>query len=290
MPRLTHTARAQHCTTGPCPPGLPAYGNLRFLHRLPAALAAAARSALAFAAFLLLPALGGNTAHAEVLVSNIGQNDARTVGSLSSHDHAQAFTTGGNLAGYALTSVDIEFAGVLGSAERYAVGIWSSDSEGNPGSSLGTLTGPASLSAYAVNTFTASGSGVALAGNTTYFVVVDSSSLTDNELGNAASEFEDGDKAPGWSIADTSLFRNRDGTGEWQSSADARKIRINGTLAEPVQTPATGTAAISGGDGELHGAERGGRRAHPRRAARRWCWSMTRCWTRARCRRRTRSR
>ena len=105
------------------------------------------------------------------LVSNTGQTSGG-VGSLGSHDQAQAFTTGDNSAGYTLTSVLVVFQ-LLGTAStNYVVSI-RNDSSGAPGTSVGALMGPASLTTR--STFTASGSGLTLSANTTYFFMIDSS-------------------------------------------------------------------------------------------------------------------
>ena len=130
-------------------------------------------------------------------------------GSLDDYDHAQAFTTGSNGGGYTLTSMEIEFEGVALPTATYTVTIRESKSSGNPGSLLGTLTGPDVLRARALNTFTASASGIPLAKGTTYYVLVDSSSGGHNFLRNTASDGEDSGGADGWSIADGSLYRNK---------------------------------------------------------------------------------
>ena len=98
-----------------------------------------------------------------------------------------------------------------------------------PGTSLGTLTAPASLTANAVHSYTSSG--IALAKDTTYFVKM----LTetggqgdDNKIQNTASDSEDAGGADGWSIADTSFFTTRGGTSisSWSSAADTQSRMI----------------------------------------------------------------
>ena len=137
------------------------------------------------------------------LVSNIGQTDDST-GDLSAFDQAQAFTTGTNSGGYTLESVEIHLTNTSPPFPTHTVSIWT-DSSGSPGSSLVTLTNPASV-VDSVNTYTTTG--VRLAANTTYFIVVDSSPGA-NDFGfirNTSSDSEDAGAASGWSIGNSSLY------------------------------------------------------------------------------------
>ena len=172
----------------------------------------------------------GSLAHAQttVLVSNIGKANSST-GSLGSDDHAQGFTTGGNSGGYTLTSVEIAFGQVADASIAYAVSI-RADNSSSPGSSMGSLTAPATLAANAVNTFTTSG--IDLVANTTYFVLVDSSSAFNNQLRNTESDDEDSGRASGWSIGNSSLYRSRTAApgALWTTFNQSKKIRINGTV------------------------------------------------------------
>ena len=89
-----------------------------------------------------------------VVVSNTGQSDSDTISIGLNFDRhvGQAFTTGGNAAGYTLSLVDVK----LGS-NRHAdtqVSIYTTSSDGLPGESLHVLTNPSSLTA-GFNTFTA---------------------------------------------------------------------------------------------------------------------------------------
>ncbi len=175
----------------------------------------------------LIAALAADPAAAQTsitLVSNTGQTDGGS-GTLRDLDHAQAFTTGGNSAGYTLTGVDIEFNAVASATASYDVSI-QTDNSGSPGTSLGDLTGPATLVANAVNAYTTAG--IALAANTTYFVLVDSSSTVINRLQNTTSDNEDSGGQSDWSIADGSVYRNRDNTGGWTDFDESRKIAIKG--------------------------------------------------------------
>ena len=188
------------------------------------------RVALAGAAFALLGLLAlPSPAAAQTtitLVSNTGQADGDT-GNLGTVDQAQAFTTAGHAAGYTLTGVDIEFASVVPSnTASYAVSIRNAASSGLPGTSVGTLTSPASLAANAVNAYTTSG--IDLAASTTYFVVVDSSDSATNQLQNTASDSEDTGGQTGFSIANDSRFSSRALTSpSWRSHSQSKKMVLH---------------------------------------------------------------
>ena len=163
-------------------------------------------------------------ANAITLVSNTGQSNADG-GHLGLYDQAQPFTTGGHTAGYTLTGVDIAFGLYPGSAS-YTVSIWTAVS-GEPGVSVGTLTSPATITANALNAYTASG--INLDPNTTYIVWVDSNSGERNVLQNTSQTAEDSGAQSGWSIGDNSLYRAKDQTaGAWSSYENMKKIAVKG--------------------------------------------------------------
>ena len=179
------------------------------------------------AALLALPLPA--QAQSKILVSNVGQNTG-THGSLVSFDQAQAFTTGGNSAGYTLTRVEIDMQSVGENATVFTVSIHS-DSSGAPGASLGTLSNPTSLASEGVYAFTTRG--IALAAATTYFVVIDSVGpfVGSNPLlsvNNTNSDAEDSGRASGWRIGNGSLYRDWDSSGSWTPFADSKKIRVKG--------------------------------------------------------------
>ena len=184
---------------------------------------AAAALLVALAALLALPL----QAQSAVLVSNLGQTNG-SVGALGSFDQAQAFTTGDNNGGYTLTSVEIQTTATP-NLDRLTVSI-RSDSSGSPDASLGTLTNPASLPSDGLAAFTASGAGIDLEKETTYFVLVDVTGGAGGNIQNTASDNEDANPATNWSIGDTSLYRSHGSNGSWTSFADSKKIRINGTV------------------------------------------------------------
>ena len=192
---------------------------------------------MAVAGLLALPLPA--QAQSQILVSNVGQNTG-THGSLVSFDQAQAFTTGGNSAGYTLTRVEIDMQTVGENATAFTVSVHS-NSSGAPGASLGTLSNPASLARDGVYAFTTRG--IALAAATTYFVVIDSVGQFGGNpqlsINNTASDAQDPGGASGWSIGNGSLYRDWDSSGSWTSFNDSKKIRVKGI------NPSVNNASIS---------------------------------------------
>ena len=161
---------------------------------------------------------------------------------LDTYEGAQAFTTGDNSDGYTVTSVGLDLSLGADHTINFTVGIWTNSNSNLPGSSLGTLTQPASLIS-GVNEFTTSG--ITLAANTTYWVVVDSNGGGSAQWEGTASDSEDS-TASGWSIADESYDRPYDGD-TWGSYTDPFKLRVTGTAIgsptnnAPVFTEGTST-------------------------------------------------
>ncbi len=141
------------------------------------------------------------------------------------NDFAQAFTTGNHASGYVLTRADIAFTDAGGSP-TYTVSIHS-DSSGSPGSSLATLTNPASLTANAPNTFTNSGSRIELDAGTKYWLVLDltGGQTTAAKISITDKSGEDAGGAAGWSIANNSFNR------QWNQSAWTEEPNFAGRIA-----------------------------------------------------------
>ena len=155
-------------------------------------------------------------ASADVLVSNIGQTASGTK-ALNNKAIAQAFTTGSNVTGYTLTSIEVKFDTVPDSGVR--VRLLEGDHDGT---AHATLINPASLTAGSL-TFTAPW-GTRLAVHTTYTVVVDSA--TSGTLSETNTNTVDSGGASGWSMADSSDV----GPVPWTDSASEILIRVNGTV------------------------------------------------------------
>ena len=181
---------------------------------------------VAVAGLLALPLQA--QAQSQILVSNVGQSPGGN-GSLFDFDQAQTFTTGSNIAGYTLKSVEIDMGANDEYATVFTVSVHSNIG-GVPGASLGTLSNPASLANNGVYAFTTRG--IALAAATTYFVVIDrvGTVILERQLyiNNTTSNAQDPGKASGWSIGDGSLYRDWDSSGSWTSFGDSKKIRVKG--------------------------------------------------------------
>lgn len=209
-------------------------------------------AALALAALTAVVILGtpSQAQTAVTLVSNTGQS--ADIDSVFSFDLAQGFTTGGDSAGYKLTRVDIRL-GAKSPSPNFSVHVYSSDSSGAPGSSLGMLTAPSDLitsSATSNTTYTFTHTGIDLAANTTYYVVIDATQDDGSTaVSNTLTANEDAGAAAGWSIADRARYRTWSSTGGWtaETSTLARMIAISG-YARPPATP-TGLTARAGQDG-----------------------------------------
>ena len=186
---------------------------------------------------------------AVTLVSNLGQriysrrelNETR--GSL-----AQDFTTGWNVGGYTLSSVEIflwRTAGDPSPPANYSLTINKRDEDGNPGDVLCTFVNPDAIADEVIlshtPTYTAPTGSKAcptLAARTTYFValhllVFDS----DNTVywGNTDSTSEDSGRAAGWRVGNVEYLKN----GSWSTgpSHDPQAFRMS-VKGSAVSTPA----------------------------------------------------
>ncbi len=151
-------------------------------------------------------------------------------------DYAQAFTTGSHGLGYKLTSARIRFRedpSLDATSVTYDVSI-RTDAAGLPGATLGTLTNPAAL-ADGLNTYTASGGGIDLAANTTYWVVFDVHSVGNPNkwrISITTRTAEDPGAAAGWSIADDQQSRANTAT-TWAPFSFPTQMEVHGYAKTP---------------------------------------------------------
>ena len=175
----------------------------------------------------------GTTRSAGALVSNtnVGFQDASFGSIPAGFARGQPFTTGSHANGYKLTGVELSLTRPsAGAAPSYSLSIHS-DSSGNPGASLGTLTNPASLpTSFELQWFAAPGSGIGLSANTTYFVVVENAAGS-TALGTAVtlSVAEDPNAATGWSIGDVARLRT---SGTWGTASNRLFLALHGSLSD----------------------------------------------------------
>ena len=186
------------------------------------------------------------------LVKNTGQTAESSGLALSSTTprRAQAFTTGANPAGYALSSIGIQFQAIdtPASAGGELTVTLNADGSGSPGDALCTLADPASFSANSLNTFSAPTTGMgacpALTMETTYFVVVmRANDTTDSiELSYTDSDSEDTlTPASNWAIGDDR--QGYDGTTWTTDAGESLMLEVRGAAEN---NPATGAPSIQG--------------------------------------------
>ena len=165
-----------------------------------------------------------------VLVSNLGQTaDSSTLSANPAFQHAQAFTTGTNTAGYTLAGVQARLLW-----KDPAVVKVHNASGSNPGTELVTLTNPASFPSTTSNVMFTAPEGTVLAANTTYLVVFSctpGSSSACLDLSYTTAGSEDPGAADGFSIANN---RRRHSSGSW-----------SGQAGEVVMIAVTGAAAVN---------------------------------------------
>ena len=190
------------------------------------------------------------TVETETFVANTGQADGGT--SFLGNDFHQAFTTGSNSFGYSLHSVDVEFSTIDSafSSSALTASIHAA-SGGSPGSSLGTLTNPASFPASTLDqtlTFTSS-AGIDLEGSATYFLVIDmDAGQSSSRVRLTGSDAEDSGGLAGWSIADGAGTRTASSTGAWTPNVSSLKISLDG-----VSKPRPSRVSILGGGAVTEG-------------------------------------
>ena len=185
---------------------------------------------LGFAALLLACAatLGADAASAAVLIENNGQTTSSNKHDLADHDVAQAFTTGNTGDTYELDSIQVRF-NTVPSATATVTAIVADGRD--TGSTVIELTNPGSWTVF--TKFTAPDDTI-LAANTTYHLIIDGS---EGELVITAGNGENTGGATGWSIGNSryrrSMTTDNGVGGTWASSADALKIRVEGTIIPP---------------------------------------------------------
>ena len=158
------------------------------------------------------------------LVSNVGQTAAGNANVTATQSQGQGFTTGSDSGGYTLGSVELAVSSFSGTASDITVSIYS-ESSGDPGTVVHTLTTPASISTP-VTTFTAP-SDTTLAAGTTYYVVISTTGSGIN-LSRTNATAEDTGGASGWSIADSRRYL---GSGAWVTTTSPIRMRVNGATA-----------------------------------------------------------
>ena len=178
-------------------------------------------------------------AHSQVsgaLVSNIAETTLERGTGAFSIRHAQGFETGNNPPGYTVTGVDLDLdVAASGDTPVYTVEIWS-DSEGSPGSRLGSLSPPSSIGS-GVNSFTTPG--IDLDDLEGYFVVVNLATpgAKYSWLGTSSNNET---SSQGWQISDSSSIGAEFNESTWLANPlEVRKLRINGLVKPDVTVEVT---------------------------------------------------
>ena len=153
----------------------------------------------AFAALLALPLQAQTTT--VTLVSNAAEGNRSLI---SSDIHAQKFTTGPDVLGYFISTVELNLQNAAG--RNIAVMLKENNSSNRPGNLLETLTNPAPLVSSSVNTFTVPNDRT-LDPNTTYWITINEGvSGAKAEVRSRTQNTET--SAYGWTIGNTRLFKS----------------------------------------------------------------------------------
>ena len=208
--------------------------------RIAATLLRGARAAALAVAALALGVPGEAQAQTvTTFISNVGQSTTTA----SDEARATAFTTGGNTAGYGLTSVEVNVSALHTSGVTPLVEIFQ-NSAGAPGTLHATLLNPATVTAGTTNTFNAQPNTM-LSPNTVYWLVVSNS---DDDAGQgfyvrtAPNNTADVGAAMGWSIGNA--LRKLDiRSASWLSSIVRIFFAVKGTAPN---TAAMGAPTITG--------------------------------------------
>ena len=178
-----------------------------------------------------VPRGDGLTITTTTLVSNTGQDNSGAV-SIGVSDHAQAFGTGSNTAGYDLASIVLSLGNAPTGTGTLTVTV-REDASGDPsGTALYTLTTPDPIVGNDLNTFPAP-AGATLDANTTYWVVASYSAGTGtpNWWRVNLSDGIDSGGAAGWTIDSPYKQDSRTAPDGWTvgSSSRGMKLQVKGT-------------------------------------------------------------
>ena len=198
----------------------------------------------------------GSTAYfstADAYVENLGTG---TIDGITGHlpapatavvQRAAAFDTGNAALGYTLKGVTLQFAATTGSPANVVVAIHEPASAGSSDpktTALVTLTG-ADQPGAGLHTYACSGSGCALARNTTYLVKVSAPNSPQNGYHSLRLTTSDAETAhpaaSGWSIADTS--RVKSGGIAWTASGNGETFVAH--IAAEANVPTLTASAIT---------------------------------------------
>ena len=190
-------------------------------------------------AALVLPS-GARAQMAPVtLVSNMAEGGWWWDVSIFDSDHGQAFTTGYNLTGYTVTSVEFFYLDLQG--DDVALKICGVDAAGNATTACTDLTPPDSYPRGRLVFNAPTGTTLTLASRTTYMVVFRSPGGQPIHLRVTNGDGEDSSSLPGWEVANQLLWKSRNGWIEENGvyAGNSIHLAIEGTVNPPSSTAPT---------------------------------------------------
>ena len=176
------------------------------------------------------------------LLASSVDNSERVVDE-SAAARSQRFTTGGNLYGYELESIAVNYTD--DQLDRLSAALYTVDAQGHPGTLVAPLAAPSvfgfTLAAHE-HRFSAPPGTVLDPGGTYAVVFRPEMAGTDVDLYLTGLDSEDPDGLADWSIADTFEVES---AGSWQADADGRslQIEVRGTVGTGVPGQPTGLGA-----------------------------------------------
>lgn len=181
------------------------------------------------------------------LVSNTDQTVSNNTWRAFTVDSARSFTAGDSHEGYMLTRADVEMRAVDSTPTDYTVSIYG-DSGTVSGTSLGTLTNPASLTKNSLDPFTASGDGIDLDAQTTYWVLIDAHTSTVNAgMDRVSTDGEESGASSGWNVGNDSHRRRIDNETFRAEDSHSLSIDLHGKVKPADMTaPVLEGAAVTG--------------------------------------------
>ena len=194
-------------------------------------------------ALLLLLSSPPAQADGVVYVSNMGVSDGQSVGVTSTS--AQAFQTGGaSTDTFALGSIELNISELLANfdVDGVQVRLYSSTASSGPNAEICTLSNPSDLDTTGVKRFETVAACSSLAGDATYFVVMDYTSTgLGYKLQYANSGSENSGPEAGWTINDKYWFIISGGTWTQSSASQVDVIKISVRAVNAAPTASDGT-------------------------------------------------
>ncbi len=227
-------------STGAC-----AAGEADFSHDLTSLAAGAVLTYTAYSDSACATALASETFATLVTLSNLTTGGPGTANVDSSSGESSRFVTGGNAGGYTIESVDVNITSVTNTTGNASgdltVALYTSASNGKPGTSQATLSGSSPTGAGTFTFTCPANANCSLSPATEYHVVLTAPNTTGNgkyvwtsvDTYTAVQEPSDN----GWFI----LSPHYQYAGIWQNTSDPRKIKV-AAAADPSLTVSSITA------------------------------------------------